>query len=82
MEYNVVGLKRGISKNTNKPFSVLSVVSDYESYEIEAGAEGNRAQELYIANCYAPSEIIGKNIEITYGVGYGGKAVVTGYTVV
>lgn len=76
--WKIVGLVRGTSKAKNTPYTVLHCVTDFEEYQLPY-ADGNKVQEAFIRG-YLDVEV-GDEVELVYGVGYEGKAIVTGVNV-
>jgi hypothetical protein len=74
----VVGITRGKTKEKKKPFTVLHLIGDFDDYQIE-NSEGNTAQNVYVAGDQDVE--VGDEIELVYGVGFEGKAVVKGINV-
>lgn len=70
---NVVGIKRGLSKETQKPFTVLHVVKSFDDYDQE-NSEGNAVESLYVRKNVQVE--VGDEIEPVYGVGFKGMAIV------
>lgn len=72
MGMKIVGITRGTSKK-NLPFTVLHVIGEFDDYQAQRSS-GKKAENIYI----------GKNINVNledevnlvYGVGFGGKAIV------
>lgn len=73
--YKVIGIVRGVSKETNKPYSVLHMVTDFDDWQLDK-AEGNKVETVFLRGQYDIS--VGQEIDLVYGVGYQGKAIVTG----
>lgn len=69
----VVGITRGIRKETGKPYTVLHVITDFEDW-LADNSEGNAVTTLYISKNVDVN--IGDTIRPIYGVGYQGKAIV------
>lgn len=69
---DIVGIRRGITKK-NKDFTVLHGVTDFDDYEMD-GAEGNKVVTIYVGKALDVN--LGDTVDIIYGVGFEGKAVV------
>lgn len=69
--YQVVGIQKSISKKTNREYTLLHLLSDFPEH---SSAQGSMAENIYV-----PKNVdvyIDDMIELVYGVGFGGKAVV------
>lgn len=73
--YEVVGVRHGLTKEGKKPFTVLHVFSDFDDYMKANGCNGKKAENVYIASNLDIT--VGEIVELVYGVGFGGKAIVT-----
>lgn len=73
--YEVVGVRHGITKEGKKPYTVLYLFSDFDDYMIANGCFGKKAENVYIAS--SVNVIVGEMVKLVYGVGFGGKAIVT-----
>lgn len=74
----VVGIVKGTSAKGNK-FTKISMVGEYDEY-IE-NFEGEQAEEVYISGDVKDINI-GDIVELKYGKGFEGKAVVKGVTII
>lgn len=69
----VVGITRGVRKETGKRYTVLHVITDFEDW-LADNSEGNAVTTLYISKNVDVN--VGDTIKPIYGVGYQGKAIV------
>lgn len=75
----VVGITKGISKTTKKTYTVLHVVGEFDDY-LKKDSKGLRAENVYIAReVYCDVDDV---VEMVYGVGFKGLAVVTDVNVI
>lgn len=73
-KFTVVGVRKGVTKQA-KPFTVIHVLSDFDDYMLQHGCDGQMAQNIYIGKYV--DVCIGDVVSAVYGVGFGGKAIVT-----
>lgn len=74
----VIGIKRGVSKEKGRPWTVLYILGDFGDYE--ENVEGHCCQEVFV---HGYQDVKLKEVvEIKYSVGFQGKAVVSGITVI
>lgn len=69
--FNVLGIVKGKGKNGD--FTVLHVTSEFDDY-LKERSVGKKVETLYLSKNFECN--IGDNVEVTYGVGYQGKAIV------
>lgn len=74
----VVGIFRGKTKDKNDDYTVIHVIGDFEDYQQE-NAIGNKAESHYVKGYVDVN--LGDEIELVYGIGYQGKAIVKGISV-
>lgn len=75
----LVGFSKGTSKQ-GSPYTVIHVVSQFDDYMTQRGSQGCKAENLYVQGNLSLE--IGKEYQLVYGVGFGGKAIVTGVNLV
>jgi len=73
MEAKVLGITRGRSRETQKPYTVLHVVKEFDDW-ISDYSEGNAVDTLFVRMNLDVN--VGDTIVPIYGVGYQGKAIV------
>lgn len=74
----VVGIKRGISKEKGRPWTVLYLLGDFGDYE--ENVEGHCCKEIFV---YGYCDVkLNEEVEIKYSVGFQGRAVVSGIAVI
>lgn len=73
MFVKVVGIQKGVSKTNNQPYTVVHAIGEFETYQ---NGSGQRVENQYIKGNLDVA--LGEDVEWIYGVGFGGKAVVTG----
>lgn len=74
--YTVVGVRHGLTKEGKKPYTVVHLLHDFDDYMKAHGCSGQSAENVYVASNVDVE--IGEQIQLVYGVGFGGKAIVTG----
>lgn len=73
----VVGIKRGVTKQ-GRQWTVLYLIGDFNDYE--ENVEGHCCKEIFV---YGYVDVkLQDEVEIKYSVGFQGKAVITGITVI
>lgn len=74
--YHVVGISRGVSKKSGKPYTILHVNSRFDDYMTEHGSEGLKAENVYISASL--NITIDSFVTLIYGRGFGNQAIVVG----
>ena len=73
MQCKVVGITRGRTKETQKPYTVLHVIKEFDDW-ISDNSEGNAVDTLFVRLDLDVE--VGDTVVPVYGVGYQGKAIV------
>lgn len=74
----VIGIKRGVTKDKGRPWTVLYLVGEFNDYE--ENVEGQCCKEIFV---YGYLDVkLQEEVEIKYSVGFQGKAVISGITVI
>ena len=75
MNCKIIGYVTGTTKK-GSPYTILHGVFDFNEYEKLNGAQGQKVMDIYVP-FPVPNLTVGSSAVIVYGVGFGGKAVVT-----
>lgn len=69
----IIGIVKGFSKK-GIAYTILHVISDFEEWEYKNNVIGKKVNNYYISKDLNVS--VGNCVELVYGVGFGGKAIV------
>ena len=78
--YTLIGFRKFVSKKGSK-CCVVTLTSDFSSFEMEHGAYGSKSEEVFLPEDCHPlinPSVIGSSCELTYGAGLFGKPAITG----